>query len=444
MKTKIFRNMKIVALLLLLPTGLWAQNGVTVSNLAVNTGTVTFNVSWDANNPDMPALWSDTVWVFVDYNDAGVMKRLPLAPGATLTSTSPGGKVIEETGNNKGVWVVGNARTAGNFSATVKLLTATADLNGLCAYAINYPPVAEYTSASNISFKGTPPYDLVFKSGNTLSIDSSPYVLTEALQSFTDATGAPGIINCTPPGATVNFTAFNPCNAATTGDYWYLTDTREEAYGNTQTYKVKKMADGHIWMVQDLKFGDKCKKTTFAGSSGKDQTGNVTSLKDKTYYGDCSNVRISSSPANRGYYYNWAAAINKSGAYIGSAANVGCSGTAPGASGRAPGACPGLCPKDWHVPTGASDGEFYALHIAGGCSSNPIACWASSSPFEGVIAGLLDLAGLPYELKLGIYVSSTYHAALYVGEIVFGGQYKPASTDARKDKGYTLRCVMNY
>jgi hypothetical protein len=75
----------------------------------------------------------------------------------------------------------------------------------------------------------------------------------------------------------VPFPAFNPCNAVT-DDYWYLTDARES--NNVQTYKVKKMADGHIWMVQDMKFGDKCNKTTFIGSKDKDQKDSVTTLVD--------------------------------------------------------------------------------------------------------------------------------------------------------------------
>jgi hypothetical protein len=219
MKTKIFRNMKIVQThgraslliaLLLLPTGLVAQNGVTVSNLVVNAGTVTFNVSWDKNA--MPvALWSDTVWVFVDYNDAGVMKRLPLLPGATLTATTPGGKVIEETDNNKGVWVAGNARTTSSFSATVKLLTATATAAGACAYASNYPPVAEYIAVQTIKFSGTPPYEIVLKdskSGTITRESGSPFSVPAGYvaQSFTDKTGAPGKIKCLVP-ATFTLTA---------------------------------------------------------------------------------------------------------------------------------------------------------------------------------------------------------------------------------------------
>jgi hypothetical protein len=221
MNTNLFRNIKLPLLgrglgggfLLLLWLGggcvLFAQNGVTVSNLVVDAGTVTFNVSWDKNT--MPeALWSDTVWVFVDYNNGGTMERLPLSAGATLTATSaPGvGSVKEEPDNTQGVWVVGDARTNTSFSATVQLLTTTADLAGACAYASNYPPVGKYVSATEISFTGTPDYKVILEKndkstytatvgkGESLSIPSG-----EAILSFTDKTGAPGITNCTPSAA---------------------------------------------------------------------------------------------------------------------------------------------------------------------------------------------------------------------------------------------------
>ncbi|MDR3181181.1 MAG: hypothetical protein LBT61_04550, partial [Prevotellaceae bacterium] len=368
MKTKIFRKIKIVAALLLCPIVLSAQNGVTVSGLAVDAGTVTFNVSWKTPMPVSP--WSDTVWVFVDYNNVGRMERLPVT-GATASA----GTVTKISGNDKGVWIVGNARANGSFSATVKLLfNAATNVAGACAYASNYPPVGEYISGTELSFTGTPPYEIVLKdsgSGTITRESGSPFSVPASytVQSFSDKTGAPGIMSCTPPGATVNFTAFNPCNTATTGNYWYLTDTRES--NNVQTYKVKKMADGHIWMVQDLKFGDKCNKTTFTGSDGKDQTGNVTSLTDKTYYGDCTNVKTSLTPSNRGYMYDWAAAINKPGAYRGSNADVGCTGTGSTAN-----ACQGICPEGWRVPTGDANGDYqFLINAYPACTTASSSCW---------------------------------------------------------------------
>jgi uncharacterized protein (TIGR02145 family) len=202
---------KTLFLLLLLPLlgrglgggCLFAQNTIDVSELKVEAGTVTFNVKW----PDAGAsnLWSDTVWVFVDYNKNGKMTRLPLLleAGATLTATSsPGvGKLVEE--NVKGAWVVGDARTNGSFSATVQLLTATADLYGACAYASSYPPVGQYVSSSEIIFSGTPMYEIWLTSADGLEMIESggTFLLpcSYTVSSFTDATGAPGIFNCIRP-----------------------------------------------------------------------------------------------------------------------------------------------------------------------------------------------------------------------------------------------------
>jgi hypothetical protein len=198
----------LLSMMLCIPMMSVAQNGVTVSGLAINAGTVTFNVSWSLQamqdlTPPL-TLWSDSVWVFVDYNNAGRMTRLPLNAGATLTAISAGlGKVVQVPNNNKGVWVIGNARTNGSFSATVQLLTAEKEVAGACAYASNYPPVGDYTATDRIAFTGTAPYELVLlrNGGGTITQTVySPYIpaCDYTVQSFTDKTGAPGIVKCVP------------------------------------------------------------------------------------------------------------------------------------------------------------------------------------------------------------------------------------------------------
>jgi hypothetical protein len=180
---------------------LFAQtNGVAISNFAVDAGTVTFEVSW--NKADMPSIWSDSVWVFVDYNDNGTMKRLPLTGAALLESSAPGyGRVIEVPGNTSGMWVAGNARStvSGSFWAKVQLYTTENVVGGACVYASNYPPVGRFTTGSDIAFTGTPMYNITFKrtDGTTYTLssrDNMPVLPTDTLLSFVDATGAPGII----------------------------------------------------------------------------------------------------------------------------------------------------------------------------------------------------------------------------------------------------------
>jgi hypothetical protein len=190
----------LLSMMLCVPVALAAQsNGVAISGLTVNASTVTFNVSWNKDN--VPPLWSDSVWVFVDYNNNGVMTRLPIT-----VATASAGTATTIPGNDKGAWVIGNARTNGSFSATVQLLTAEQDVAGACAYASNYPPMGEYVSGTKIVFTGSPPYNLVLQDGNGGTVTQtvySPYIpaCDYILQSFTDATtGAPGIVDISPGG----------------------------------------------------------------------------------------------------------------------------------------------------------------------------------------------------------------------------------------------------
>jgi uncharacterized protein (TIGR02145 family) len=363
-----------------------AQNGVTVSGLAINAGTVTFNVSWDRDNIPV-ALWSDTVWVFVDYNNAGRMERLPLRPGATLTATSaPGvGKVVEETGNNKGVWVVGNARTSGSFSATVQLLTSVNDVGGACVYGSNYPPVGEYISDTEISFIGTAPYEVVLlgNGGGTITQTvHSPYIpaCDYTVESFTDKTGAPGIIkkdyHCTAPGSTVTFTAFNPCEGAAIGTTWTLQDTRDN-----KTYKVAMMADGRIWMAQNLNYAEGLTANASSDvANGKTFTSTTNGAPAIGSYW-CPNVTGKPSGASSlcgvyGALYTWETAMMVDGrcadeaksscganvwteswvssnTYTSGAPNVTANADKNNARGNvtANGGGRGICHPGWHVPT---------------------------------------------------------------------------------------------
>jgi uncharacterized protein (TIGR02145 family) len=357
-----------------------AQNGVTVSNLVVNAGTVTFNVSWNDNQPT-DFLWSDTVWVFVDYNNgAGRMERLLLEQGATLTSTSSGGWVKEEPDNNTGVWVVGNARSAGSFSAKVHLHTATADVAGACAYASNYPPVGEYASSTKISFTGTPPYDLVLVSAEsstrTYSINDNYYNLYdgETLQSFTDKTGAPGtmIIKCHSPGVTgVTFAEFTPCDGAPYGSTYTLTDDR-----NQNTYKVKYLPDNRYWMVQDLKFGN-CTENSWMNDTSAEMAASTPTL-NAGYVGHCR----SRSGHDYGYYYTWPAAMNNANNQAtASALSTVCSGVMSDVN-----TCRGICPASFHVPTTDEYGQVTSSVLAC-CNSIAATMWDTDGLMETNVAG---------------------------------------------------------
>jgi uncharacterized protein (TIGR02145 family) len=236
------------------------------------------------------------------------------------------------------------------------------------------------------------------------------------------------VVDCHAPGSTVNFTAFAPCEGAATGATWTLQDTRETS--NNQSYKVKKMTDGHIWMVQDMKFGDKCNKTTFSGSTVNQQGKVSATFPD--YYGDCKNGTLT----NVGYYYDWAAAINKANAYNGSSANVGCSGT-----GTAAFACQGLCPSGWHVPT---YDEMVAFNLSLGTNCSSAQCWHTNALFEMPTTGYVNASGgLGYTNYAYLVLSTMYDASKpYMCD---GGQGGNAITVVHvKSIGMPVRCVRNY
>jgi hypothetical protein len=203
-------------------SGLYAQqhNGVTVTELNVGIdNSITFKIEWGST---MTHVWSDTVWVFADYNDNGVMKRLPLTSGAAFVTTSAPGESRVEDVNADGAKVVGNARsltnTSGSFSATVKLLTSQAGVSGVCVYASNYPPTGNFSSPVDVSFTGTQPYELVVKKeggGTETRTSGDPFSVPASytLVSFTDATGAPGRI--TPLTYTLNVSATAFCVGGT-------------------------------------------------------------------------------------------------------------------------------------------------------------------------------------------------------------------------------------
>jgi hypothetical protein len=243
---------KILLLMMCCPMILSAQNGVTVSNLVANSGTVTFNVSW--KSAGMPAPWSDSVWVFVDYNHAGRMERLPLS-GATLSvpTWSAATVIFGKDGNKQGAWVMGNARSAGSFSATVRLLTDITDVAGVCAYASNYPPVGTYRAENTrIEFTGTPMYKMVLKksggSGTLTDFSDGSYTIREGytVTSFTDKTGAPGTL-IVPP-------AQFPPNAATTLTWTFGSSTLVWSDYVNKTLDLCDYADPPVSVVYGNKY----------------------------------------------------------------------------------------------------------------------------------------------------------------------------------------------
>jgi uncharacterized protein (TIGR02145 family) len=189
-------------------------------------------------------------------------------------------------------------------------------------------------------------------------------------------------------------------------------------------------------MVQDLKFGNKC-GTTFSGSSGSNKTGMVTTLTDKTYYGDCITMSESSAPEGHGYYYDWAAAINKSGAYNG--------GSSAGCSGSNGSSCQGICPANWHVPTaGTSTPNDYSQLLSSLQTTYGCACLACLKDYwDGLVDGWVTPTGTLGKLGNLYYWSSTVPAASSAFKIYITSTNCVYTDSEPRDYGHAVRCIKN-
>ena len=205
-----------------------------------------------------------------------------------------------------------------------------------------------------------------------------------------------------------------------------MTDPRDG-----KTYKIRKMPDGHWWMVEDLKFGTCVSASTY----DKYEQVSVINQIGTDYYGVC---RIS-PVTNAGYLYNWQAAMNHKNAVYNTSSNP--SGNV---NGNSPYQWQGICPPGWHLPSGGSTGEFQLLYSALCSQKNNI--YPGKGVFEGMLGGFAGESSIYETNSTGRYWSSTYYNATMAYGLFFNStsasmQYMPGSGTR---VGLQIRCVRNY
>jgi uncharacterized protein (TIGR02145 family) len=238
----------------------------------------------------------------------------------------------------------------------------------------------------------------------------------------------------------LTFANFVPDPAAAAGSTWTLTDERDN-----KPYVVKKMADGRIWMVQDLAFGD-CTESSFHNDTSAAATEHAPTVA-AGYVGHC---RTNTQPG-AGYLYNWPAVMQNRNAYYGSTdVSFACSGTGSGTVSPNPASCRGICPEGWHVPTGDGYGEFKALiDILGGDFANfgvgTEIVDNNSYHWHGVLGGLVRYTGVLFNQGIVATYWSCSNQTNYVYYLAYGNNVDPTSEDALPTRyGFSVRCVRNY
>lgn len=248
-----------------------------------------------------------------------------------------------------------------------------------------------------------------------------------------------------------NFTAAM-CSSMPTGLARIYTDSRTDiGTGLVHQYRVKKMADGKCWMIDNLKY---------AWGTNSSNTGVNQNDLSRAYFADPSTsyasdggtycmdgagtLAAAGSTTKCGYLYSHYAATYGTGQNMssGDAAGSICpNSNAAGTTASSP----------WRLPSGNVGGDFSVLDVAmGGTgeSQNNAAysrvSWFTSGSFSGVISGHRYSTSSSYQGSSGYYWSSTVSSSTNARLGSFAsGSVNPGISTLNKAYGFSVRCVVS-
>ncbi len=262
------------------------------------------------------------------------------------------------------------------------------------------------------------------------------------------------------------------CDITAAGAMKSLQDTRNNTY-----YRVKKMADGNCWMVDNLAL-DLTQSYTGKPSWGtapvtvSGSTGSVNNVPQQILNNNTANQGQipNNGSAKASYLYNWCAALadtsSACAASVAAAANntviSGATVTTGTTTNQAE--VTGICPAPFRLPKGgpqatSSDkattaNEFAKLDIEMGgtganrTSANTYSTWMGTAAAEtnwlGVFSGYY-LSGFSNQGSRGRWWSSTAYDATYAYDLGLNSSNTyvyPASIDGYKYVGRAVRCVL--
>ena len=245
------------------------------------------------------------------------------------------------------------------------------------------------------------------------------------------------------------------CSSLAEGAVTALTDERD-----ADTYAVAKLADGKCWMIENLRLDDSAELSstnthnpslplTNVYSENPTTSNHLSPTTDPTQTAWCetkssacidqsmlatnnttlytnntsSSYSASSDVYSYGNYYNWYSATAGNGKYS-------TSGTVSG----------DICPAGWHLPTGDTTGEFYALNtvINSGASNTSagLRAYPANFVYSGYVGGIITRRNFDgcYWSASG-YGSSNAHNMSFYSTSVY-----PASLNS-KWIGKMVRCL---
>ena len=254
------------------------------------------------------------------------------------------------------------------------------------------------------------------------------------------------------------------CSGLNQGSATALTDSRDN-----NTYAVAKLADGKCWMIENLRLENTAQQNTsgslaqgynssfigladpesadFSNSTTANSLYSTDGSTDATISGDYQGFRfprynnfntnsrqsssgysVSGNTYSMGNYYTWHAAIADTTHYSSGNHNT-----------------TSICPAGWHLPTGNTTGEYYALNTAlnAGATDSTASNNLRSYPNNFLYSGGFSGSSANNRGSYGEYWSSTayYSRSSYYLSLSSSNVY-PGTNTNNKYLGYAIRCTL--
>ncbi|MBQ9017169.1 hypothetical protein IJ103_02940 [Candidatus Saccharibacteria bacterium] len=218
------------------------------------------------------------------------------------------------------------------------------------------------------------------------------------------------------------------------GDTRELVDSRDG-----ESYKIAKLADGKVWMLDNLRLGSTDITTDL--TSANTNLSSTISASTWNGYRKTSGFNRSTAPM-----FNSASANNTTTSYGSGSGKIGVyynycaasAGTYCYGSGSGTGnASYDICPKGWRMPTGGSSGEYQALYTAYSSNATNFRS-ALSTPLSGHFIS----SSAPNQGSSGLFWSSTYYDGSGMYSLSVNSSSVNPTNYRDRSYGYSVRCLL--
>ncbi|MBR3324346.1 hypothetical protein IKG24_02340, partial [Candidatus Saccharibacteria bacterium] len=401
---------------------LTASNGYTDSSKRwTSTSAQTLYAGWTGQSVTLPTI-SKTGYTcsWKDQDNNSIASGGSVTPTKNLTITG----VCTVNSYSVKVNFAGSGVSSVTFAASGYTSRSVTTSGGTASLTYNVPYTMTMAFTPGYEFESWALNSTNYGTLSSISDNPATFTIKASNDGIITATGKQ---SCTPISGTMQAFVLTP-STCTSGT---LTDSRDN-----QTYTVAKLADGNVWMVDNLNLGattlssdltsaNTNLSTTISASTFNSykKTGGTATRTAAEYISLSSTDDTSQTP--HGTLYNYCAA----------SAGTICTDS------NSSNAQYDICPKGWRLPTGGSSGEFQALYNIYNTNAKmraPISQGGAAFALAGIF-----LNGAPQNRgSIGHYWSSTRYdnTNMYV-LYLYASNVDPADNDYR-NYGNSIRCVL--